>query len=106
MFTHFLLTGIKPPEDKWEALEDCHAFVYNKQLKKLFLHEGVLFNMEVRHRLAIGTGKDFARMAMHLGKTAKEAVELTSNFDSNTNNKVDVFDLNKFELEEADITSL
>lgn len=42
---------------------------------------------------AIGSGRDFAIMAMHLGKTAREAVELACVFDSNSGNGVDSMDL-------------
>ena len=38
---------------------------------------------------AIGSGRDYALMAMHLGKTASEAVELTSLFESGCGNGVD-----------------
>lgn len=38
---------------------------------------------------AIGSGRDFALMAMHLGKTAREAVKLASIFDSGCGNGVD-----------------
>lgn len=38
---------------------------------------------------AIGSGRDFAIAAMHLGKTAIEAVEIASLFDVNTGDGVD-----------------
>lgn len=38
---------------------------------------------------AVGSGRDFALMAMHLGKSAREAVELASIFDSGCGNGVD-----------------
>jgi 20S proteasome alpha/beta subunit len=44
-------------------------------------------------RFAIGCGRDFALMAMHLGKSAREAVELTAMFDSGCGNGVDVLTL-------------
>lgn len=37
---------------------------------------------------AIGSGRDFATAAMHLGKTAKEAVEIAAIFDTATGNGV------------------
>ena len=43
--------------------------------------------------MAIGSGRDYALMAMHLGRTAKEAVELTCLFDANCGNGVDVLEL-------------
>ncbi len=39
---------------------------------------------------ASGSGRDFALMAMRLGKSPKEAVELTMEFDSGCGNGVDV----------------
>lgn len=42
---------------------------------------------------AIGSGRDFAIMAMHLGKTAEEAVLLASQFCSNCGNGVDALTL-------------
>ena len=42
---------------------------------------------------AWGTGSDFAVMAMHLGKSAREAVELTCLFATGCGNGVDSFDL-------------
>lgn len=51
----------------------------------------------IRHdagqQFAAGSGRDFALMAMHLGKTAEEAVELASMFESGCGNGVDVLDL-------------
>lgn len=44
-------------------------------------------------KIAIGSGRDFALMAMHLGKTAKEAVELTSLFDIAVGGGVDTLTL-------------
>jgi hypothetical protein len=42
---------------------------------------------------AIGSGRDFAMAAMYLGKTAVEAVEVASVFDTNTGNGVDSLEL-------------
>ena len=42
---------------------------------------------------AIGSGRDYALMAMHLGKTAREAVELAGRFDHNCGNGIDELDL-------------
>ena len=41
-------------------------------------------------QFAIGSGRDFAMAAMHLGKTAAEAVEVACIFDSGCGNGVDV----------------
>ena len=42
---------------------------------------------------AIGSGRDYALMAMHLGKSAPEAVELASRFDRGTGSQVDTLTL-------------
>jgi hypothetical protein len=48
------------------------------------------FFMPVREPFcATGSGRDFALAAMHLGKSAKEAVMVASVFDVYTNGKVD-----------------
>ena len=39
--------------------------------------------------LAIGSGRDYALAAMHLGKTAREAVEIACLFDAGCGNGVD-----------------
>ena len=43
---------------------------------------------------AIGSGRDFALAAMHLGKTAVEAVEVACHFDSGCGNGIDTLTLN------------
>lgn len=42
---------------------------------------------------AIGSGADFARTAMHLGKPAREAVEIACMFDSNCGNGIETLEL-------------
>lgn len=54
----------------------------------------LLENSHLPHRVeedfyAIGSGRDFALMAMHLGKSAPEAVELASIYDKKTGLGVD-----------------
>ena len=39
---------------------------------------------------AMGSGRDFALMAMHLGRSAAQAVQLTDEFQSDCGNGVDV----------------
>lgn len=41
-------------------------------------------------QFAVGSGRDFALAAMHLGKSAAEAVEVAIHFDSGCGNGVDV----------------
>lgn len=42
---------------------------------------------------AIGSGRDFAMAAMHLGKSAREAVEVAAQLDTSTGNGVDHMEL-------------
>lgn len=42
--------------------------------------------------IAIGSGREFARAALHLGKTAREAVECAIALDSRCGNGVDVLE--------------
>lgn len=52
--------------------------------------------VEIKERcFAVGSGADFARAAMELGKTAKEAVQFASKFDVNTSHEVHVYPLPK-----------
>lgn len=43
--------------------------------------------------IAIGSGREFARAAMHLGKTAREAVEVACALDVNCGNGIDTLTL-------------
>lgn len=43
--------------------------------------------------IAIGSGREFARAAMHLGKSAREAVEVASALDVNCGNGIDTLTL-------------
>lgn len=49
------------------------------------------FKIESRH-YSIGSGREYAATAMHLGKTAKEAVEITSELDMTCGNGVDTLE--------------
>lgn len=49
-----------------------------------FRHVGGVFMPISRGYHAIGSGRDYALMAMRLGKTAREAIELVKEFDNDT----------------------
>jgi hypothetical protein len=73
--------------------EDAHSFValVIETGGRILQYERTAYPIiveEVRH--AIGSGRDFALMAMHLGKTAAEACELAAQFDEGCGNGVDV----------------
>lgn len=46
-----------------------------------------------QRQFAMGSGRDYARAAMHLGKTAAEAVAVACEFDPGCGNGVDTLDL-------------
>jgi|SRR6185312_4283442 len=64
----------------------------------IIIRDGIAFRIEQKliespiqeSHHAIGSGSAYAMMAMHLGKTAEEAVTLASLFDSDTNNNVTI----------------
>lgn len=49
------------------------------------------YRIEDKH-FALGSGRDYALVAMHLGKSAKEAVEIACLFDSGCGNGIDTLD--------------
>ena len=55
-----------------------------------YKHTGGLFVPCGRSFHAIGSGRDFALAAMHMGKSASEAVRIASVFDNNTNDDISV----------------
>jgi hypothetical protein len=78
----------------WESLLDgkgcgdlgdgCHGILVDRETKQAYTVEGpfgVLLAVGKGETAACGTGADFALMAMHLGKSAKQAVELAMKYD-------------------------
>ena len=60
----------------------------------LFLYERTPHPTKIEDKIfAMGCGRDYALAAMHLGKTAREAVEIASVFDINCGNGVDELSL-------------
>jgi hypothetical protein len=58
----------------------------------VYKHMGGLIVPCSRIYHACGSGRDFALTAMHLGKSAKEAVEIASMFDNNTGGATEVLE--------------
>ncbi len=58
-------------------------------------NEVLEFEEIMDENFAIGTGGPYARMAMRLGKSASDAIELAAEFDSNTSAPVDARKLKK-----------
>ena len=59
---------------------------------KVYKLDGPVFVELEYMRHAIGSGRDYALTAMHLGKTAAEAVEIASRFDNNTDNRIQKYE--------------
>ena len=55
--------------------------------KPYILTQSVFIEVDSKQH-AIGSGRDYALMAMRLGKTAEEAVRLASEFDAHTGHEV------------------
>ena len=82
-----LPTGQRDPKDCVSALvvrPDGTVLQYENTPNPIVIENG---------RWAIGSGRDFAWAAMHLGKSAKEAVELACLLDLNCGNGCDVLSL-------------
>lgn len=63
---------------------DGKAYKLEEGLMEAPIHEGFF---------AIGTGRDFAVMAMYLGKSAREAVELAILFDSQSGGEIETIEV-------------
>lgn len=74
---------------------DPALLVVDRLTGRIYRHAGGSFRPTHYQHFAIGSGRDFAMAAMHLGKTAKEAVEIAMHFDINTGG-----DIIEFEVEE------
>lgn len=82
---------------------DLPAFQHDddKSVHVLLIEDGKPYLYEESHVpiaiempfFALGTGRDYAMAAMHLGKTAREAVEVACLFDPNSGNGVDVLEI-------------
>lgn len=93
-FSKFLFTGKADPK---EEFDECDALLLDLFENKMYVCYGRHVKMEALHPVAIGSGADFARVAVYLGKSAEEAVKVASVFDSNTNNIVETYDIKKKE---------
>lgn len=70
-----------------------HLLVVDRLTLRAYRHVGARFIPIHREFFAIGSGRDYALMAMHLGKTAVEAVELAKVFDNGTGGEVISFEV-------------
>ena len=73
--------------DDWASLiviRECGVFYYERTPHPCLVEDKIM---------AWGCGRDYALAAMHLGKTAREAVEIASVFDINCGNGEDELSL-------------
>lgn len=87
----WLAGGALPEHRPNLGTEDCSGIAIDRQTCKVYQVEGqqpVLMPLSAK-RFAVGSGREFARAAMELGKTAAEAVRLASRLDSGSGFGVD-----------------
>lgn len=72
---------------------DFIALVVEKETGIPYLSYGGEELLEVEFPVAIGSGAEYAKSAMHFGKTAVEAVKFAMKFDAATGGKITKVDL-------------
>lgn len=93
---YWLAAGCDP--SSFPALQrdakECASMLVVTRGKPLQQYENTPYPCVILNKQwSIGSGRDFALMAMHLGKTAAEAVELTSLFCTSCGNGMDTMTL-------------
>lgn len=63
----------------------------------VFKHSGGGFVLCGRSFHAVGSGRDYALAAMHLGKTATEAVQIAMLFDNTTGGEIDTVQVTSYD---------
>ena len=82
------------PAGQRDAKECCSMLVIRRG-QPVLQYESTPYPLVIENRQwAIGSGRDFAIMAMHLGKTAPEAVEMTALFCNDCGGGVDALEFN------------
>lgn len=93
---HWIGNGADPakfPASQRDVKENASILVVNAD-GTLHQYEHTPFPLVLENRMwAIGSGRDFAMMAMHLGRTASEAVLLTNLLCHDCGNGVDTLEL-------------
>lgn len=85
--------GADPERFPEVARKDDAVLIVIKN-RRIYSYASGPYPMEIEARkCAFGSGRDFAEAAMYLGRTAVEAVEIASLFQSDCGNGVDSFDL-------------
>lgn len=75
-----------PPYSK--ESNDPALMVVDRLTRRIYRHAGGSFKATHYQYFAIGSGRDFAMAAMHLGKSAREAVAVAAHFDNNTGGEI------------------
>lgn len=70
----------------YEEGKDCPSIMICASNSRIWTLIGRAFFEVNRKFHAVGSGRDFAIAAMHLGKSAAEAVAVAAEFDNNTGN--------------------
>jgi ATP-dependent protease HslVU (ClpYQ) peptidase subunit len=93
---HWFATGAGP--EKLPAIQldpkECVSVLVIRPGGFVLHYESTAYPIQLENRIwAIGSGRDFAMAAMHLGKDARQAVMLACELDSTCGNGVDTLEL-------------
>ena len=77
----------------YDAEKNDPAIVIAYKNGGAYKHAGGLFVPCSRPFHAVGSGRDYALAAMHLGRSAKEAVEVAMVFDNNTGGHIETMNV-------------
>jgi hypothetical protein len=84
-----------PPADG-DLDEDCEVQMIELRDAGIWVYENTLIPARIKNDFyAIGTGANYAIMAMHLGKSPSEAVALAALYDPSTRAPIDVMHLER-----------
>jgi hypothetical protein len=90
-FLHWIKEGRDPAKYPPNPTDDNCFMLVIEQDGRILRYEDTPWPQIIQSKFyAIGSGSDCCRTAMHLGKTAAEAVEIASLFDIGCGNGVDV----------------
>lgn len=81
---------------RWQDSDDYADFVAITPDRRILKWERTPHPIEYEDQhFAMGSGRDYAMAAMHLGKTAVEAVEVASHFEIGCGNGIDVLEISE-----------
>lgn len=79
----------KSPDKVKPSVKGCHFMLLDTLEGKCYYMDSKLVKVECRGKWSVGSGADYARGAMEAGKTAVEAIVITSRLDAYTGGGVD-----------------